>query len=327
MRTRPRLLETLSKIEDSEVELIFIDDGSIDSTLSLLEEFRNRSNINISIIAQDNKGPGAARNAGLKVAKGKYVWFVDSDDDIKLEVLNDIKNLIQYDYDFMDFNFLSDQTISNSMNFEAGVHIVTNENRVRLIKGFGRIWTKVIKKDFIIDNNIYYPEYCIYEDNSLGFIYPLLVNKFIKLEEIAYIYNKEHPSVTRGEKLNPRFFDCLYTALYGFQKGTLLTNSSEERLLLEKKFISCYLLSPIGGLGSHLPSKTWLLTHKVMKQYRNVTKKLDINWSTREILKGRKVTFKVYFLFHWYLSHLLIKDQSSFFKNKRLETWGRHFEL
>jgi len=57
-------------------EIIVVDDGSTDNTLEVLKSFGPR----VQILQQQNAGPGAARNAGLAVAGGDYVWFMDSDD-------------------------------------------------------------------------------------------------------------------------------------------------------------------------------------------------------------------------------------------------------
>ncbi len=56
-------------------EIIIVDDGSNDNSLEVLKKFGNK----IQLITQSNKGPGAARNAGLAVATGTYIQFMDSD--------------------------------------------------------------------------------------------------------------------------------------------------------------------------------------------------------------------------------------------------------
>lgn len=60
-------------------ELIIINDGSTDCSLNIAEQYQSRDK-RIIVHAQTNKGPGAARNFGLKVARGKYIYFMDSDD-------------------------------------------------------------------------------------------------------------------------------------------------------------------------------------------------------------------------------------------------------
>lgn len=66
-------------IPSSEYELICINDGSKDNSLAIVEKLASEYD-NIKIINQDNQGLSMARNNGLKIATGEYIWFVDSDD-------------------------------------------------------------------------------------------------------------------------------------------------------------------------------------------------------------------------------------------------------
>lgn len=71
-----RTLESVFSQTYQDYEIIVVDDGSTDSTLEVLSNFST----DISVIQQQNSGPGAARNAGVKQATGEYVVFLDSDD-------------------------------------------------------------------------------------------------------------------------------------------------------------------------------------------------------------------------------------------------------
>ena len=318
-----RLLSTLLNVNDEGVEIILIDDGSTDNTLSVLSEFKENSLNNVNIIPQENKGPGGARNTGLKVAKGEYVWFVDSDDDIKIEVINYIKSISEEDYDFIDFNILSKGMVLNSMTIPPGVYEEDSKNKQLLLDGFGRIWSKVFKKDFLIKNNIYYPEYCVYEDNPLIFIYPFLCNKFLKSDVVGYIHHEEYNSVTRCNP-GPMFLDRLFTSIYGIKEGYKLTSDINDICILQSKFNRLYLINTVGALMTKRPSKNWFMTYRVMKQYRKVAKDLNIERGFREDL-GENKKFKVYFLFHWYLSFLVFKDQTDFFEKERYKVWQKPF--
>src|SRR6476646_1320860 len=88
-----RLLSTLAGIEESDVELIFVDDGSSDGTAGYLHEWQTRMRVRGTAVRQENKGPGAARNHGLDVAAGQFVWYVDADDDINPAVIPEVRRL------------------------------------------------------------------------------------------------------------------------------------------------------------------------------------------------------------------------------------------
>ena len=72
-----------------DIELICVDDGSTDSTLKILKEYQEKDS-RIIIIQQKNQKAGIARNNGLKVAKGKYIIFLDADDFFKDTMLEEL---------------------------------------------------------------------------------------------------------------------------------------------------------------------------------------------------------------------------------------------
>ena len=73
----------------SDLEIICIDDGSTDNTLNILKSYENIDS-RIKVISQENKGVGSARNAGIEVATGKYIYFIDSDDYIYLDAIEEM---------------------------------------------------------------------------------------------------------------------------------------------------------------------------------------------------------------------------------------------
>ncbi len=75
------LLDSLSKqtIPHNNFEIIIVDDGSTDNTKEVIESIKSKFDLNIRTLYQNHKGPGEARNLGMKNAKGKYFVFIDSD--------------------------------------------------------------------------------------------------------------------------------------------------------------------------------------------------------------------------------------------------------
>jgi len=316
-----RLLATLSGLNQRDIEFILINDGSTDRTYSLLQRFKaNVPNSNVQLIDQNNQGPGGARNSGLRIAQGKYVWFFDSDDEIRIEAIEFLKEISDKNYDFIDFNVKSGSNIINSMNVKAGEYIITEDCRAIFIDKFDRISSKAIRRNFLLENNIFYPEYCLYEDNPLTFIYPLLVNSFFKTDIVGYIHHKDFASITRSEP-SLRTLDRLYTSVYGFTEASKLAKTTAQIDKLKVKFLTVYLMNTVGVYISIVPSKKWLITWRVMKEYRKLNKKLDINLNPFCFLKG-SYKFKLYFTFHWAISFLITTDQTEYFNNIRKKAWN-----
>ena len=78
-------LNSVIKQTLKEIEIICVDDGSTDNSLDILKEYAEKDH-RITIITQKNLHAGVARNAGLSIAKGEYLSFLDSDDFFELNL-------------------------------------------------------------------------------------------------------------------------------------------------------------------------------------------------------------------------------------------------
>lgn len=209
------------------------------------------------------------------------------------------------------------------MDLMAGEYSITEENRVKLIENFGRISSKAIRRELIIENEVFYPEYCLYEDNPLRFIYPFFIKKFLKTDFVGYLHHLEFESITRS-KINLRTFDRLQTAIYGIERGLKLTNNDAEIKVLERIFIEIYLQITTGLLLTKKPSKNWIITWRLMKNYRDIAYKLNIQSSPFGTFKKTIYTKKVrfYFAVQWAASFLITKDQTEYFDTIHKKAWN-----
>lgn len=87
----PKLLESLSNIKNIKYEIIIINDGSKDNTLAVCKKYASK-NRNIKIYSQKNKGVSHARNEIIKRASGEWITFIDSDDNIVVNVFEEFIN-------------------------------------------------------------------------------------------------------------------------------------------------------------------------------------------------------------------------------------------
>src|SRR4051794_29018143 len=80
-----RCIDSILKQSYKDLEIILIDDGSTDNSLSVCQEYASRDK-RIKVLQKGNGGQGTARNMGLDICKGEYIGFVDSDDYIMPEM-------------------------------------------------------------------------------------------------------------------------------------------------------------------------------------------------------------------------------------------------
>lgn len=83
-----------------EIEFILVNDGSNDNSLSICYQFRNRD-IRFIVVDKENGGVSSARNTGLRIAKGKYIYFIDSDDIATSNLEKALEISLQNNIDFM----------------------------------------------------------------------------------------------------------------------------------------------------------------------------------------------------------------------------------
>lgn len=94
-----KCVKSLLSQKIKKIEIIFINDGSNDNSKLILDKL-SKEYSNIKVLHQDNKGPGAARNLGIKIARGKYIGFVDVDDYPKEDMYLKLYSLAEkYDLD------------------------------------------------------------------------------------------------------------------------------------------------------------------------------------------------------------------------------------
>lgn len=213
-------VDSIAKQTYSDIEVILVDDGSPDKCPALCDEFARRDE-RVRVLHKDNGGLSDARNAGLKLATGDYVVFVDGDDfwikNDSLQRLVDI-SLEYKDLDYIGFNCNYYYPDSNKMvswvPYEDGLAIPVDKNTATI--AFVKSGTfpmsaclKMLKRSFLIDNCLYFKKGQIAEDIP-WFINVLdATNKCCFVNEYIYAYRQNVAgSITNSN--NKKSFDSLF---------------------------------------------------------------------------------------------------------------------
>ena len=144
-----------------DIEVIFVDDASTDScTLDLLHDFNKKySNVSAVFLDENSGFPGTGRNRGLDLAGGEYVIFADHDDSYVENAFEVMYNEISKENaDFLITNYYKVyemETVKEKTVFD-GENVVVNsfKDDLRLFDIGPSIWTKLFKKDFLVENKI-----------------------------------------------------------------------------------------------------------------------------------------------------------------------------
>lgn len=185
----PKCMESLSwqRIDNGAgVEFVLVNDGSTDNTLSLLREFEKKESRAV-VIDQQNKGVSAARNAGLKVAKGKYVFFIDSDDwltDDAIQIIYDVCQIEAPDIVVTNAYLVKEGQwdLKKEWNVCRGVDagIYDTLEFARKVRSLP-ISFKAYRRDLLLEHDI-----CFCEDLRVGEVYAFFLNALTFSHKIAY---------------------------------------------------------------------------------------------------------------------------------------------
>lgn len=209
-------LDSLLPQVNNHVQLIFINDGCIDSSVNILKKYiKSMDCSNILMLSQENKGQSSARNYGISLSLGDYITFLDPDDLVKENYINTIlENINSYDPDLIHINlstFLDGtKKITQTYFLAENDDFCLNSNYV-VKKIFNKnLWfscIRVVKKDFIGKN--FFPVGYIYEDM---FAFPKIYEKIKTIKNINddLVLYRIHPTSSSRKKSPTLLFSPEY---------------------------------------------------------------------------------------------------------------------
>lgn len=194
-----RCLDSIVNQSLEEIEIILVNDCSTDDSIDILKEYKEKYQSKIIILdLKENKGPGGARNEGMNNAKGEYIGFVDSDDYIEKEMYEELYKLSRLeDYDMVDCAFNNRHTETIAMSTTKNTWGQLNiEKRDYLVAYSGFVWSKIIKRNILIDNNIKFRENVTFEDIDFLPIVMLYLKNVYATERVLYYYENNLRSLS-----------------------------------------------------------------------------------------------------------------------------------
>lgn len=213
-------------------ELIVINDGSKDNSLEILEKYKNDFPKVITLINQENIGVSKTRNNAIKMAKGKYVMFIDNDDFIDKDYIETFINEAEKeDYDVV----LGGYRRPNEKGEIIKKLKLPQEEWAKFM--IFAPWARIYKKEYLLKNDIEFLSVNIGEDVYFN-IQAMMISKKIKIiDYIGYnwFFNTESVSNTTQKNIqNLQVFELLNNCYNVLKEKNVLENNYE---ILEMYFI------------------------------------------------------------------------------------------
>ena len=281
----PRCIESILDQTYKNWEAIFINDGSIDNSLKVLEEYKKRDE-RIKIIDKKNAGSGAARNDGIETSKGKYIAFLDSDDWYEEDFLEKLyNNLIENSSDVsmcnpkMTYDDVNKNKKINTYFFNE-IELNKTPEKILGILAMPVVWNKLYKKDIIVKNRIKFPNYSFCEDVEFLYKTFLYANKVSKIEDDLYNYYQREDSETK--KIKEESIEQVYKVIKNIENYVKENFIEKLEIFYQYKIQFLYSISQILLLRTN--------SDKRLKKLVNKNNNLMVkNIKLKKISKNKKI--------------------------------------
>ena len=217
-KTLDKCIKSVLTQIDEDVEIILINDGSIDSSENIIKKYKEKNPKIISYYQKKNTGVADTRNYGIKKAKGKYIMFLDSDDYLDLHLYGLLKQYIEKDIDLIKFKL---KRVNSDGKILEKVSGPTFENKTGE-EGFEILYSTdvlldspciyAIKKDIFIKNQLQFQVGTEHEDFGLIPFVIVLSKTMISIDFYGYNYVQIDGSITRNtdyDKTKKKAYDAL----------------------------------------------------------------------------------------------------------------------
>lgn len=222
-------------------EIIFVDDCSTDNSVEIININNNKYNNIVLIKNNENMGPGYSRNRGTSVAKGKYIRFIDCDDELvenSTKILFDYAELKKYNIvrgGYISINEDGKEIFRNVIN--DNIEINSKSSSDNILKTLDGHWCYLFNKEFLIKNNLIYKETARQAEDSY-----LLQNVFFKANNILFVKDIVYRYIVHksGRLTNDRSVSVVYNFQSLFENFLNICLRIGRMDLFYKRFINSF---------------------------------------------------------------------------------------
>lgn len=282
----------------NEYEVILINDGSPDNSLSIMERIAENHK-NITIISQQNQGQSIARNNGLPLAKGEYVWFVDSDDWIRNDAISIILDIIEKNkpdiINIRSANIINNTPVTRQEERKEGIY-----SGKEVLNRF--YWEPcppfyIYKKEFLDKRQLRFLPNVFHEDAE--FIPRTLYfaeNIFISNEILYFVY--QNPNSTTRSINHKKAFDLMLVANNLHTFHCKYVSDKESKRTISKRICSC--LNVALKLSSYMPKEKSNEFLTILRDNKPLLSHMYKSGKTKYLIQGiiMSISLGIYYKLH-----------------------------
>ena len=212
-------------LSEEDYEVICVNDASPDHSRDIVLEFRKK-HPNLVLVEHDvNKKLGGARNTGLRMAKGRYIWFVDTDDIISTSNATSLIISVceQNQLDILCFNYtilgndgeIKDNCFRREMPVMTGLSFIKSQFGKELVFHMGYVWRAVYKRSLLLQNDIWFIENLPWGEDTTYMMRAIAkADRVSATSDALYCYRQTESQITarlyegKGELI---YYSTIYT--------------------------------------------------------------------------------------------------------------------
>ena len=205
-----RCIQSIINQTHKNIEIILVDDGSPDNCPALCDNYAQVDK-RIRVIHKKNGGLSDARNAGLRIATGEYILYVDSDDYIELDACERLLASVDDDIDFVvgvckeihqsSIIYQKHSNIKPGKKYKAKDFVLES---IKFNEWYAPAWLNLYNREFLIKNNLYYKKGYIYEDIEMLPRLFLAANNIVYVDYSFYNYVIRENSIMTSENTSEK---------------------------------------------------------------------------------------------------------------------------
>lgn len=267
-----------------DMEIIIVNDGSKDGSQKIINNYKQKHK-NIIAIEQENHGQGHARNLGIKLANAEYIMFLDSDDTLEENTLEEMYNeASKHNLDVVVCDI--SKIINNKKQYFKNYLKFCDKSNINFMLSHPGPVAKLYKKEIFIKNSIKFLENVYYEDLAMTPILSIYLEKISYINKPLYNYLIRKNSTMKQTAFNKKIDDIFKVMLY-LEKE--LTNRKENKYNEELEFLNIEHLLYSASLR--------YLDYPIYKEKINKIIKIIKNkypdWNKNKYYKSKSMKFKI----------------------------------
>lgn len=294
-----KCLDSLVKQKtNSQYEVICVDDGSTDNSLSILEEYKRKYPAIIRVISQENKGVSTARNVGILNSLSEFITFVDADDWVGEYFIADFLNSAKINK--------SDLVIQDTIYVNKNKQTYESEDiKHSVFNVENHVVNKMFRLSILKSNNIKFPTHIsIGEDMYFTFLSIMMSKNISKVNSAHYYYRRDRKGSAMNSSRLKKYLEINKVCQLIYEKAKAFNVDSKNSTELEYLFFK----------------------NMVFRMIPKIIRAKHLHYSQKKILIKSQFDILESFYPYWYSNQMIVEDVNSYYKLKLGKNYLKQFE-